>query len=378
MRLIENPIENLIASRLSEKKILIQFILGPRQVGKSSAIARLSSKALKNKILTLSGDGVAYSTWIDEAWQQAKNNQQILAIDEIQKIPNWSEYIKKNWDSQKSPHQIKCILLGSSSLQLQQGLQESLTGRFEIIQAYHWSYSESKKLLKKMTLDDYLIYGGYPGSYDLIKNPKRWKNYIADSIVETVIGKDILTQAKVKSPALFRQTFFILMNLPAQVMSYHKMLGQLQDKGNIDLVKYYIQLYEAAFLIKTLQKFSKNEIKKKQSSPKIISMAPALCCFHRLDNLTPEFLGHVFESIVGAILTRHFETVYYWADGDYEVDFVIEYKNKIIAIEVKSGRQKKSISLEKFLKKYPQAKTIYVTKEHFNQFENDPVAFMTD
>ncbi len=134
-------------------------------------------------------------------------------------------------------------------------------------------------------------------------------------------------------------------------MSYHKMLGQIQDKGNIDLVKYYIQLFEAAFLVRTLQKFSKNELKKNQSSPKIIPMAPALCCFHRLDNLTSEYLGRVFESIVGAILIQNFDMVYYWADGEYEVDFVVEYKNQIIAIEVKSGRQKIINKYRKIFKK---------------------------
>jgi uncharacterized protein len=363
---------NMLALRLSEKKPLIQFMLGPRQVGKTTAVNQLIKIGKKLSIIFASADGITTTKYIDELWQQALLEEKILIIDEIQKIPKWSEHVKKNWDSKK----IKCAFLGSSSLGLQSGLHESLTGRFEVIQAYHWSFDKTKSIKPNISLDQYLIYGGYPGSYNFIKDQSRWQKYLATSIVDTVIGQDILTQAKVNSPALFRQTFYILANLPAQVMSYNKMLGQLQDRGNIDVIKYYIDLFEAAFLFKTVPKFNNNEIRKKQSSPKIICLAPALNTFHRLDNLTSEYMGRVFESLVGATLIKKWSNLYYWADGDYEVDYVIEYKGSIIAIEVKSGRNKKAISLEIFLKKYPHAKTLFITKDNFVKFEKDPMFFI--
>lgn len=367
----------VLKQRLSEKNLLIQVILGPRQIGKTTFMTDFVSQS-PSKYLFVSGDGVQDSFWIEHQWAQAEEQGKILVIDEVQKIPNWSESIKKCWDAQKfRKNKIKCVLLGSSSLTLQKGLSESLTGRFELIRAFHWDFQSSSQLIKKISIDDYLIYGGYPGSYSLRKDSHRWEEFLRSSIVETVIGKDILMQARVKSPALFRQCFYVLMNLPAQVLSYNKILGQLQDRGNIDLVKYYIELFEGAYLLKALQKYSKNEIGKRQSSPKIISMAPALNTFHRMDNLTSEYMGRVFESLVGAQLLRHKENIFYWSEGDYEVDFVLELQGKLIAIEVKSGKKRKSSSLEVFTKKYPAAKVIFITKENYPTFEKDPLGFLS-
>ncbi len=372
-RSVDSPLATL-EKRLSEKSPLIQFLLGPRQVGKTTTIKNLIHDRQDLSILFVSADGVSHAKFIDEQWQKARLEKKVLIIDEIQKIPNWSETVKKNWDS--DGQKIKCVFLGSSSLDLQAGIQESLTGRFEMIHAYHWGFAKSKSLRSKMVLDKFLIFGGYPGSYTFINDPLRWQNYLMSSIVETVIGKDILTQAKVSSPGLFRQTFYILSNLPAQVMSYNKILGQLQDRGNIDIIKYYIDLFESAFLFKPIHKFSNNEIRKKQSSPKIICLAPALNTFHRMDNLPAEYMGRVFESVVGATLVKSWNKVNYWAEGDYEVDFVVEHRGQIIAIEVKSSRVKRATSLDKFLKKFPKAKTLFITKENFASFESDPLHFV--
>lgn len=366
-----------LKERLSEKQPLLQIIQGPRQVGKTTALQQfydLNNK--KTPMHFISGDAVTSSVWIQEQWQMAREDNKVLIIDEIQKIPNWSEIVKKLWDEDKRRKKtLKCIFTGSSSLSLQKGLTESLTGRFESISAQHWGYIESNKL-HKMTLDDYFIYGGYPKSYSFIKDKNRWIDYLTQSIVETVIGKDILMQAHVKSPALFRQAFYLLTSFPAQVISYNKLLGQLQDKGNIDLIKYYIELYEAAYLIKTIHNYSRNEIRKRTSSPKIIVMASALSTFHRLNSLTEEDFGRIFESAVGAELFKKNLKPFYWADGDYEVDFVLEYKNQLIAIEVKSGRKKRTSSLDIFMKKYPTAKIVFITKSNFIKFSENVELFL--
>ncbi len=372
----ETELQERIASRAKEKNPLIQIILGPRQVGKTTAILRFLKKLKKDDYWFAAGDGVYQETWLSEQWQEAESSKKLLVIDEIQKIPNWSEVLKKKWDaSRKLKHKLKCIILGSSSLDLQKGLSESLTGRFEIIRAFHWNFSETKKI-KKMSFEDYLQYGGYPGSYDFIADRERWRDYMLLSIVETVISKDILLQAKVKSPALFRQCFYALATSPAQVLSYNKILGQLQDKGNIDLVKYYIDLFAGAYLVQILPKFNGSELKKKQSSPKIIPMTPALCTFHRLDNLPPDYMGRVFEALVGSQLIRAGLKVSYWSEGDFEVDFIVELKGKTIAVEVKSGAQKKSSSLQKFLKKYPDSEVKFITKENYPHFEKNPADFL--
>ncbi len=376
-KIIERPFIDELRFNLEKTSQFIQVILGPRQVGKSTGIDLFLEKYKKPFFLT-SGDefrGEALS-WIKEQWQYAldQGESSLLIIDEIQKIPNWSQVIKGLWDKEiKKSKPLKLVLLGSSSLQLQKGLTESLTGRFQAIRVYHWSFHESLKL-NKMTIAEYLKYGGYPGSYTLLKNEIKWNQYIQNSIIETVINKDILTQAQIKNPALFRQSFILLSGLPAQEVSYTKLLGQLQDKGNTDLIKSYIELFEGAFLFKAISKYHPQSLRLRSSSPKIIPLCPAL--IDRLFYRNKEDHGRIFESCVGARLCQLDIPLYYWRDGDYEVDYVIELKKYLIAIEVKSGKRKSSKSLSEFLKKYPKAKTIFIRPENFEKFDLDPIAYI--
>ena len=266
MKEIELFAVSCLFDRMSEAAPLIQVILGPRQIGKTTTIQQFCERLKKKPYHSVSAEGVESPFWISEQWQKAKEHDAILIIDEIQKVPNCSEMIKKLWDEDKKRRKkTKCILLGSSSLSLNKGLSESLAGRFELIRMHHWGAQESKDLAK-LSLEDFLVYGGYPGSYQFLKQKQRWVEFIRGSIIESVLGKDILLQAKVKSPALFRQAFYLLTSYPAQVVSYNKLLGQLQDKGNIDQIKYYIELLESAFLIKTIPKYSGGELRKKISS----------------------------------------------------------------------------------------------------------------
>lgn len=366
----------ILEQRMFSRYPLIQVVQGPRQVGKTTALIQFCD-LIQDRIPVhyTSGDGVSSPVWIHEQWQLAQIQKKILIIDEIQKIPQWSENLKKLWDeSKKAKKFVKCIISGSSSLSLQKGLTETMTGRFEVIPVFHWGYQSTQKL-KRMSLDDYLIYGGYPGSYSFIKDKNRWREYLTSSIIETIIGKDILTQATVKNPSLFRQAFYLISSMPAQVVSYNKLLGQLQDRGNIDLVKYYIELYESAFLLKSIYKYGHNEFKKKTSSPKLILMAPALSTFHRLENLRDEDHGRIFESLVGAELIRNKMNPSYWCEGDYEVDYILNYKKELFAIEVKSKRQRKASSLELFMKKFPKAKPVFITKENFSLFSQNVPEF---
>lgn len=312
-----------------------------------------------------------------EQWQKARllGDGSLLVIDEIQKIPNWSETLKSLWDA--GPGKLRVVLLGSSSLQIQTGLTESLAGRFELTRIYHWTYTELKQAFD-YDLDRYLIYGGYPGSVPYENDFDRWYSYLKDSIVESVIGKDILLNRKVNNPALFRQAFEILCRYPAQEISYTKLLGQLQDKGNTDLIKYYIELYAGAFLILPLEKYSAKGWLTRSSSPKILISCPALYSMtagaSRLDD--PEERGRVFELAVGAQLLQLPGELYYWRESNLEVDFIFRHQKTLYAVEVKSGRRKSSKGLAAFQKQFPEARPVIITAENFTQFSEEPLAFL--
>lgn len=377
-KLYERSFVAQLEQRLLVDRPLIQVLVGPRQVGKTTGVKQLLARypdaahyANADDILTTD------RTWLMEQWQKALpfGKKTLLVIDEIQKVPNWSETVKSLWDN--APGALRVILLGSSSLQLQKGLSESLAGRFELIKTHQWNYEELRSAFK-YSLDRYLTYGGYPGAVSFESDFDRWYGYLKDSIIEAVIGKDILLNHKVGNPALFRQAFEILCRYPAQEISYTKLLGQLQDRGNTDLVKYYIELYSGAFLVHPLEKYSAKSYLTRGSSPKILVSCPALYTMNEGPHVLndPEKRGRIFEAVVGVRLLQLPGNLYYWREKREEVDFVYSYQGQLYAVEVKSGRRKLSRGLNAFVEKFPKASPVIITPDNFGVFSENPRNFL--
>ncbi len=371
------PFVKTLHKRFQEPSPLIQVIIGPRQVGKTTGVLQFLETYQQPYHFANADDLIAPGReWLTLQWQEAKRKKALLVIDEIQKISNWSETIKKFWDDQKRLNQnkISILLLGSSSLNIQKGLTESLTGRYELIPVFHWNYLESIQL-KEMTIDEYLQFGGYPGSYTYLADTRRWHQYMVGSIIEPVINRDILAFANVKNPTLFRQSFEIISGYPAQEISFRKLLGQLHEKGNTDQIKYYLDLFAGAFLFKSLEKYSAKNYKVKSSSPKILPMCSALFKLSGQVGLQ-EKIPHMFEASVGAALARGTGKLYYWRQGNYEVDFIYLNNNKLYAIEVKSGRKRKADGLEEFQKHFKSALPVIVTRDNYQDFIKNPEDFL--
>lgn len=374
----QRPFVAQLVQRLQAPSPFIQVLVGPRQVGKTTGVRQLMAQCGWPAHYANADDLlVSDRSWLLAQWQQALllGDGALLVVDEIQKVPNWPETVKALWDAQ--PARLRVLLLGSSALQIQSGVTESLAGRFELLRVHHWTFAELQAAFG-YDLDRYLAYGGYPGAVALEGDPDRWYAYMKDAIVEAVIGKDILQSRKVANPALFRQAFEILCAYPAQEISYTKLLGQLQDKGNTDLVKYYIELYGGAFLLHALQKYSPKAGLSRSSSPKMLPACPALYSMAAGVAVTTnaEQRGRAFELAVGCELLQQPGQVYYWRERNDEVDFVYQYRDRIYAIEVKSGRKKSARGLEAFCAQVPQALQLIITPENFAQFSQNPRVFL--
>jgi predicted AAA+ superfamily ATPase len=358
-----------LIQRLEEQRQFIQVLAGPRQVGKTTIIRQILPKlTMPSSYLScddaLEGNGV----WIRQQWESARvalqhsnNTAYILVIDEIQKLSNWSETVKALWDEDtRLGNNIKVILLGSSRLMLQQGLTESLAGRFEMHYVSHWSFAEMEAAFG-WTFQQFIWFGGYPGAATLIHDEERWKRYISDSLIETSILKDILMLTRVDKPALMRQLFDLGCNWSGQILSYNKMLGQFHDAGNTTTLANYLHLLSQAGLLSGLEKFSGNKIMRRASSPKFQVQNTALISPQRSETLLqiqqqPEQWGRIVESAVGAHLLNNALTddynLYYWLEGNDEVDFVMEKRGKIIALEVKSGHWSSNKGMSTFDSKF--------------------------
>ncbi|MBC8600962.1 ATP-binding protein [Parabacteroides acidifaciens] len=355
----------VIKNRLQEQRKFIQVVMGARQIGKSTVVKQVL-KDLDAPYQLFSADNVpaTNSAWISNCWAAVRSLKEskelesiILVIDEIQKIANWSEVVKKEWDDDTfHDRDIKVLLLGSSRVLLEKGLSESLAGRFEEIRMSHWSYLEMKECFG-FSLDQYLFYGGYPGAASLIDDDDRFQQYIQSSIIEATINKDILMDTPISKPALLRQTFELGAAYSGGLLSLNKMLGSLQDAGNTATLAGYINLLNESGLLCGLQKFSIDTARRKASIPKLQVYNNALKMVYSPFTFEQAILdrkawGHIFESGIGAYIvsqafTHRFE-VFYWRERNDEVDFVLRKKGSVVAIEVKSNAEKRTEGLEKF------------------------------
>ena len=375
--MIERIYLQSLMNRMSEERTFIQVVYGPRQVGKTTMVLQLLSKIdIESVYETADTIVAADSKWLQTVWETARiklnlseKKELILVIDEIQKIDNWSETVKKLWDEDsRTGNNIKVILLGSSSLLIQKGLTESLAGRFEKTHLSHWSFPEMQSAFG-WNINQYIYFGGYPGAATLIDDEKRWKSYIIDSLIETSISKDILMLTRVDKPALLKRLFEVGANYSGQILSFTKILGQLQDAGNTTTLSHYLSLLSNCGLLGGLDKFSGSIVKKRNSSPKFQVYNNALISAYLKTGFLqalqePDVWGRIAESAVGThLLGKSFTekyNLYYWREGDYEVDFVMEYGQKLLGIEVKSGVSTANKGIDKFLGQYPTAKTMYV------------------
>jgi len=315
--------------------------------------------------------------WIRQQWETARfklsqsdSEEGLLILDEVQKVPDWSEVVKVLWDKDSANQlPLKVIILGSSPLLLQHGLTESLAGRFETIPVRHWSFKEMRDAFG-MSLDEYIYFGGYPGAADFRHDEERWRNYIVDSLIETTISRDILLMTQVNKPALLRQLFYLGCNYSGQILSYQKMVGQMQDAGNTTTLAHYLELLSGAGMLCGVSKYAGQQVRQRGSSPKFQVMDMALMSAltgqgFKAVRSNPELWGRWVESVVGAHLINssieHGFELFYWRDRGREVDFVVRYQGRLLAIEVKSHKRQMALpGMDAFVKAFNPDKLLLV------------------
>lgn len=374
--MFERSLNAELVKRLSGKRRFIQVLAGPRQVGKTTSVLQvLEAIDLPSHYASADDPGLRSHVWIEAQWETARDTADrgrpvVLVLDEVQKVTSWSEVVKKLWDQDtRTGTDVRVAILGSSPLLMETGLSESLAGRFETTRATHWSYEECNAAFG-WSPDEFVFFGGYPGAAPLINDLDRWRSYIIDSLIETTISRDILLMSRVDKPALLRRLFYLGCEYSGQILSYQKMVGQLQDVGNTTTLAHYLSLLSGAGLISGLSKYAGQKVRRRGSSPKLQVLNTALVSalsYRSFEEARSdrEWWGRLLESAVGAHLANTSVSgdigLFYWREGVREVDFVLEHRGRLAAIEVKSGRAAHAVSgTEAFVRRFGPARSILI------------------
>jgi len=375
----KRPLYQTIMGRVIDSRKFMQVLAGPRQVGKTTLAHQIRENiSCPSHYAAADGYSLRDAAWIEQQWeigrQIAKKSQDnlgaLLILDEIQKIPYWSDIVKKLWDEDSAHHlNLKVMILGSSSLLIQTGLGESLAGRFETIPISHWFFKECRDAFN-WTLEEYIYFGGYPAAAALIKNEERWSRYILDSLIETSISRDIMLMTRIHKPALLRQVFELGCLCTGSVVSYQKMLGQLRDAGNAVTLAHYLELLSGAGLLTGLQKFSLDAAHQKASSPKLQVLNTALATVQKSlsfeeSTQNQETWKKLLECAIGAhLINSTFGTrteIFYWKEGNRSVDFILRRGKNLTVIDINTPHKGKNVQgVEIFKEKYKPSKIIYV------------------
>lgn len=404
-----------LLARLAERPERLTIISGPRQTGKTTIVRQALDDIDMDKryvavdeppsaVPSLTFGSSAQVTaitderdgkWLAHVWEQARMDADssergfVLVLDEIQKVPNWSEVVKGLWDADRAAaRSMHVILLGSAPLMMQQGLTESLAGRFELIRANHWSFREMVDAFG-FDLPSYIYFGGYPGAASRISDQPRWREYIRSSLIEPNIERDILSMTRVNKPVLLKRAFELGSNYSGQILSYTKMQGQLQDAGNTTTLAHYLDLLSNAGLLTGLQKYAGQQHRRRGSSPKLNVLNTSFMAVnsgYSFEEAQADrtFWGRLVESTVGAHL---FNTgtpdiqLHYWRDSPHEVDFILEKGRKLVSIEVKStALGKDSGGLAVFQERFAPERTLLVGGQGIplEEFLIQPAAYWFD
>ncbi len=374
--MFKRPVYSVIKQRLSEPRRFIQVLSGPRQTGKTTlALQVIADLNIPSHYASADEPLLKHRIWIEQQWEIARlkikaAKSGLFVLDEAHKIEGWSETVKRLWDEDsKNDLPLHVLLLGSSPLLVRRGLTESLAGRFETIPITHWSFNEIKTAFG-WSVDEYIFYGGYPGAAELIQDQKRWSDYIKNSLIETTISRDIFLMTRVDKPALLHRLFELGCSYSGQILSYQKMLGQLQDVGNTTTLAHYLRLLEDAGLLAGISKYASQRFRQRASSPKLQVFNTALITAQSQLSLEAAkqnhaFWGRLVESCIGASLLNSIKSenieLFYWLGRNREVDFVLSKGKDVVALEVKTGHRKVTLpGIEMFSKEFQTKRKLLV------------------
>ena len=381
---LRRQIVDLLHANLEGHDPLIQIVVGPRQVGKTTAVEHLI-KEWQGKAHYATADAIVgdYGPWLEKQWQKAlaSGENTLLVLDEIQKVKNWTDIVKKLWDASKS-RGIRVVLLGSTSLNhcLSRPIPESLSGRFVPIYVPHWSFAETQETFG-CDLDQYTLYGGYPKAMELAHNSIAWQDYVGRAIINPIIDVDIYQLGRFKNVDNLRRAFRVFCQEFSTDINLTSLLNKIQHTGNTEIVKKYLNGFAEAFLLTQLHHIDDNGFPDPRKNPRIMANCPAVFTYGR-DSMKSFSEDPIrFEQLVAGELSRIPHTSFgYWQQSDkIGMDYFIKMPDQqIFGITIERNETKRSLarSYDLFRKTFDGARIVSISPDNLPVFMQGQRAFL--
>ncbi len=342
-RMFKREIKSQIDSRMGLYPAIA--LLGPRQCGKTTLARTLGS-------LYFDLETDADRNKLDALWPDIVKSDTPVILDEAQVMPEIFPRLRSEIDKDRKRNG-RFILLGSVSPVLMTQVSESLAGRLALLELTPFLLSE----LPEPTIDDLWLYGGYPdgGIINAGKYPY-WQN----DYVSILTQRDLPNWGLPAQPLMTQRLLKMLAALHSQCWNASEIGKSLGL--NHQTVNSYLEYIQGCFMVRILEPYSGNLLKRLRKSPKVYwrdsGLLHAILQVRDMDDLFgrawvgASWEGFVIEQILNALKTadKIFNACYLRTMDQYEVDLVLDLNGKVYAIEVKLTSMPDTSSVKKFRK----------------------------
>lgn len=353
---------------LERKEVLV--LKGIRHSGKSTIMQQLMKELMrrdnvnKNQLLYLNLEDYNFAqnlkislfdNVLNSYQEYTKNKKKVyFFIDEIQKVPGWEKWIRTKYDLKEN---IKFIVSGSSASLLSKELSTLLTGRNLSFIIRPLSYNETLTFNKKISIQEYLQFGGFPEVVLEKSNKKKLK--ILQQYFEDIIHKDVIDRYEIRNTKQLLNLARYLVGVAGAKVSINKLSKTLGISK--EAVTNYINYMIDAYLLFEVPFFSFSAKVKYDVTrlPKLYVLDNGLINIVNVKYSKNE--GQMFENTVLIKLLENFKEISYWSNENSEVDFIVEGKAINVTATDKIPKREWR-GLEEFQKKHKQFLSILVTK----------------
>ena len=334
---------------------LIKIITGIRRCGKSVLLRDICNeiKETTENIIFIDFEDITNITKIPDVdkllnyvEEHKKKGLCYVFLDEVQKLPNWADACRT-----LRVRDCSVFISGSNSKLLSREFTKELSGRYVSFRVRPFVYIEiqeyAKELNKKISIIDYIVWGGFPKMLEFNDEVSK-KKYLSD-LNDTIIMNDLMNRYNIRKKDIFRNIVNYIFISNSRIFSARSILNYMKSTRidvSLSTITKFISYLQEAYAIQTVKLYSPKAKRELNYYQKIYNEDVSFNSIRAQDNLFD--LTHNFENLVLNELYYKGYSIYTYNDGKHEIDFVATKDNKKYYIQAALSIADKNTYLREF------------------------------